>query len=60
LIVAVMVDEPNGKEHFGGQVAAPAFSSVMNEALRSLDVPYDAPLDNVIVAPDAALIEEDV
>lgn len=60
LIVAVMVDEPNGKEHFGGQVAAPAFSSVMNEALRSLDVPYDAPLDNVIVAPDAAIIEEDV
>lgn len=60
LIVAVMVDEPNGKEHFGGQVAAPAFSSVMNEALRSLDVPYDAPLDNVIVAPDAAIVEEDV
>ena len=60
LIVAVMVDEPNGKEHFGGQVAAPAFSSVMNEALRSLDVPYDAPLDNVIVAPDAVIIEEDV
>jgi len=59
LIVAVMVDEPNGKEHFGGQVAAPAFSRVMNEALRSLDVPYDAPLDNVIVAPDAAIIEED-
>jgi len=60
LIVAVMVDDPGSKEHFGGQVAAPAFSSVMGAALRSLDVPYDAPLDNVIVAPDAAIIEEDV
>ena len=60
LIVAVMVDDPGSKEHFGGQVAAPAFSSVMGAALRVLDVPYDAPLDNVIVAPDAAIIEEDV
>ena len=60
LIVAVMVDDPGSKEHFGGQVAAPAFSNVMGAALRVLDVPYDAPLDNVIVAPDAAIIEEDV
>ncbi|MDH2916112.1 MAG: penicillin-binding protein 2, partial [Gallionella sp.] len=59
LIVAVMVDEPGSKEHFGGQVAAPAFSSVMSASLRSLDVPYDAPLDNVIVAPDAVM-EEDI
>jgi len=60
LIVAVMVDDPSSKEHFGGQVAAPAFSSVMGASLRVLDVPYDAPLDNVIVAPDAEIIEEDV
>lgn len=60
LIVAVMVDDPGSKEHFGGQVAAPAFSSVMGASLRVLDVPYDAPLDNVIVAPDAEIIEEDV
>ncbi|MDD4912736.1 MAG: penicillin-binding protein 2 [Sideroxydans sp.] len=59
LIVAVMVDEPEGKEHFGGQVAAPAFSSVMSASLRSLDVPYDAPLDNVITAPNI-IVEEDV
>lgn len=60
LIVAVMVDEPGGKEYYGGLVAAPTFSSVMNASLRSLDVPYDAPLDNVIVAPDAAIVEEDI
>lgn len=60
LIVAVMVDEPAGKEYYGGQVAAPAFSSVMSAALRALDVAYDAPLDNVIVAPVSALSEEDI
>ncbi len=58
LIVAVMVDEPGGKEYYGGQVAAPAFSSVMNAALRVLDVPYDAPLDNVLQAPGEIIGEE--
>jgi cell division protein FtsI (penicillin-binding protein 3) len=59
LIVAVMVDEPSGKDYYGGLVAAPTFSSVMSASLRSLDVPYDAPLDNVIVAPNG-LMEEDI
>ncbi len=59
LIVAVMVDEPSGKEYYGGQVAAPAFSNVMGAALRALEVPCDAPLDNVIQAP-AAIVEEAV
>ena len=59
LIVAVMVDEPGGKDYYGGLVAAPTFSSVMSASLRSLDVPYDAPLDNVIVAPNG-LMEEDI
>jgi cell division protein FtsI (penicillin-binding protein 3) len=58
LIVAVMVDEPGGKEYYGGLVAAPAFSSVMSFALRVLDIPYDAPLDNVIQAPDEVIGEE--
>jgi cell division protein FtsI (penicillin-binding protein 3) len=58
LIVAVMVDEPGGKEYYGGLVAAPAFSSVMSNALRVLDVPYDAPLDNVLKAPGEVIGEE--
>ncbi len=44
LIVAVMVDEPAGAKHFGGDVAGPAFSNVMGGALRVLGVPQDAPL----------------
>jgi cell division protein FtsI (penicillin-binding protein 3) len=42
-IVAVMLDEPQGVHHFGGDVAAPAFSSVMGAALRMMAVAPDAP-----------------
>ena len=58
LIVAVMLNDPAGKEYYGGQVAAPAFSNVMGAALRQLDVPNDAPLDNVL-QPPAEIIKED-
>src|SRR5262249_43030469 len=43
LIVAVMLDEPQGERHFGGDVGAPVFSAVMGSALRVLSVPPDAP-----------------
>jgi cell division protein FtsI (penicillin-binding protein 3) len=58
LIVAVMVDEPSGDAYYGGLVAAPAFSNVMSAALRALDVPHDAPLDNVMQAPGEIIGEE--
>jgi cell division protein FtsI (penicillin-binding protein 3) len=41
LIVAVMIDEPSAGRYYGGEVAAPAFSSVMGSALRALGVPPD-------------------
>ena len=44
LVIAVMINEPNNGEHYGGQVAAPVFSSVMGEALRLLNVENDAPI----------------
>ncbi len=40
LVIAVVIHEPQG-QHFGGLVAAPAFSKVMTSALRILDVPPD-------------------
>lgn len=58
LIVAVMIDEPSG-EYYGGLVAAPVFSLVTGAALHLLNVPNDAPLDNVI-APPADIIREEV
>jgi cell division protein FtsI (penicillin-binding protein 3) len=42
-IVAVMIDEPQGAKHYGGDVAGPVFSTVMGNALRLMDVPPDAP-----------------
>lgn len=60
LIVAVMINEPSGAEYYGGQVAAPAFSNVMGAALRQLNVPNDAPLDNVMQPTPADLIKEEV
>ncbi len=44
LVIAVMLDEPSAGQYYGGQVAAPVFSQVMQGALRLLGVPYDAPL----------------
>ncbi|MRR49579.1 MAG: penicillin-binding protein 2 [Rhodocyclaceae bacterium] len=44
LIVAVMIDEPGGAAHYGGDVAGPVFAQIMAGALRTLGVPPDAPL----------------
>ncbi len=59
LIVAVMIDEPGGAQYYGGQVAGPVFSNVMGAALHLLNVPNDAPLDNVVMPP-AEIIKEEV
>ncbi|HWN47922.1 MAG TPA: penicillin-binding protein 2, partial [Steroidobacteraceae bacterium] len=50
LIVAVMIDEPTGAKHYGGEVAAPAFAEVMAGSLRALGVPPDAPIRPMQVA----------
>ncbi len=59
LVVAVMIDEPSGKSYYGGDVAAPVFARVMEDSLRTLGVPTDAPLKPVIVA-DAPLVREEM
>jgi len=59
LIVAVMIDEPNNGQYYGGMVAAPVFSQVVGAALNLFNVPHDAPLDNVI-APPAEVIREEI
>lgn len=41
LVVAVMVDEPRGKDYYGGLVAAPVASEILTNALRLLDVAPD-------------------
>ena len=41
LIVAVVVDEPSAGKHYGGEVAAPVFRKVMEEALTTLGIDPD-------------------
>ena len=43
LVAIVIIDEPSGKEYYGGQVAAPVFAEVMAGALRLRGVAPDAP-----------------
>ena len=54
IIVAVMVDEPEPSgPHYGGQVAAPLFSTITANALRILNVAPDTTVTNVL--PDNGL-----
>ena len=46
LVLVVIVDEPQGKEYYGGEVAAPVFARVMEQALRLRQVIPDAPVEN--------------
>lgn len=52
IIIAVMIDEPSGPVHFGGDVAAPVFSAVATNALRALDVAPDSTVTNIIIPAD--------
>jgi cell division protein FtsI (penicillin-binding protein 3) len=42
LVVVVMIDEPQGEEYYGGEIAAPVFANIVSGALRVLAVPPDA------------------
>jgi cell division protein FtsI (penicillin-binding protein 3) len=42
LVVVVMIDEPQGEQYYGGEVAAPVFANIVSGALRVLAVPPDA------------------
>ncbi|NQV71377.1 MAG: penicillin-binding protein 2 [Pseudohongiella sp.] len=46
LVVVVIINEPKGSEHYGGQVAAPVFSRVASGAMRLLNIaPDDVPVN---------------
>jgi cell division protein FtsI (penicillin-binding protein 3) len=44
LVVAVMIDEPTGGAHYGGDVAGPVFAQIMGGALRTLGIAPDDPI----------------
>ncbi len=49
IIVAVMVDEPSAGQYFGGQVAAPVFSEVVQQTLRMMGVQPDLDVQAQVV-----------
>jgi cell division protein FtsI (penicillin-binding protein 3) len=53
-IIAVMIDEPGTREHFGGQVAAPTFAAVASNALRALNIPPDSAVTHIVGTEDGA------
>ncbi|GAB6067067.1 penicillin-binding protein 2 [Methylothermus subterraneus] len=42
LVLLVVIEEPQGGQYYGGEVAAPVFARVMEMALKLLGVPPDA------------------
>lgn len=54
IVVAVMIDEPSAGKHYGGEVAAPVFSRLAGDALRTLRVVPDLELPAQAQAGDPA------
>lgn len=58
IIVAVMVDEPTAGKWFGGDVAAPVFSEVVQQTLRMMGVQPDLDVKPQIVSRELPAEEE--
>lgn len=58
IVVAVMVDEPSAGKYYGGDVAAPVFSEVVQQTLRTLGVPPDIEVRPQIVTNSLPAEEE--
>ena len=57
IVVAVMVDEPSKGVYYGGAVAAPVFSQVVQQTLRLMNVAPDLDVKPQIVATSPAVAE---
>ncbi|MFZ6691244.1 peptidoglycan D,D-transpeptidase FtsI family protein [Undibacterium sp. SXout20W] len=55
VIVAVMIDEPSVGGYYGGIVAAPIFSAITANVLRSMNVPPDSSITTIV--PDTGVQE---
>jgi cell division protein FtsI (penicillin-binding protein 3) len=61
LAAVIVVDEPGAGLYYGGDVAAPVFSTVIGGALRLMGVAPDAPLDGSLdLIPESAPAPVDV
>ena len=60
LAAVVIVDDPKGKVHYGGYVAAPAFREIMSAALKILDIPPDDVAQFAETQPSGAGSQEEI
>jgi cell division protein FtsI (penicillin-binding protein 3) len=44
-----MIDEPTGGSHYGGDVAAPVFSTIVSETLHTLNVLPDNKVKQMVL-----------
>ena len=59
IIVGVMVDEPSNGQYFGGLVAAPVFSEVVQQTLRMMGVAPDISVKpQIMAAKNVQAVEE--
>jgi cell division protein FtsI (penicillin-binding protein 3) len=58
IVVAVMVDEPSNGKYYGGDVAAPVFSQVVQQTLRMIGVAPDLEVRPQIVARSLPSVDE--
>lgn len=49
VLVAVAIDEPSAGKYYGGAVAAPLFARITGDSMRTLSIPPDAPLAQVLI-----------
>ena len=58
IVVAVMVDEPSNGKYFGGDVAAPVFSQVVQQTLRMMGVQPDIEVKTQVITHPVTAEEE--
>ncbi|MDO9285025.1 MAG: penicillin-binding protein 2 [Aquabacterium sp.] len=58
IVVAVMVDEPSNGQYYGGAVAAPVFSQVVQQTLRTMGVAPDLDVKPSVVAKALPAVPE--
>jgi cell division protein FtsI (penicillin-binding protein 3) len=49
-----MIDEPTGGSHYGGDVAAPVFSTIVSETLHTLNVLPDSNVKQMVLQDKSA------
>jgi len=60
IVVGVMVDEPSNGVYYGGAVAAPVFSQVVQQTLRMMNVPPDLEVKPQVMAQAQPAVPETV